>query len=264
MDRKQIIKALGEHFGVKAKYMGAPSFAYQLETEDEVYTIDKTGKITAENGQEISYEELISKKDDGQIGLAELNINTETSPNITTPNTDTEITLPLEGHTGCTLRNLINMIYSKQDLIRKSLEIDENIIEDDFCKHINEAKAETLEEFKAAVDGFEGIGYRGIRFDFDNRIIGFSFLKGEPSSEKLQAYTEFIVLLNENAKVLKHASPKAKDTDNDKFTFRVFLIRLGMVGDKYKAARKILLANLEGNSAFRNGKPDKNVPADAE
>ncbi|MBZ4647626.1 MAG: hypothetical protein JG777_3115, partial [Clostridia bacterium] len=46
----------------------------------------------------------------------------------------------------------------------------------------------------------------------------------------------------------------------DKFTFRVFLIRLGMVGDEYKDTRKILLENLEGNSAFRSGKkPDKKV-----
>jgi len=66
--------------------------------------------------------------------------------------------------------------------------------------------------------------------------------------------------LNQNAKTLKHVSAKAKDTDNDKFTFRVFLIRLGMIGDEYKDTRKILLENLEGNSAFRSGKkPDKKV-----
>ena len=74
-----------------------------------------------------------------------------------------------------------------------------------------------------------------------------------------------IGLLNQNAKALKHASAKSKDTDNDKFTFRVFLIRLGMVGDEYKVARKVLLENLEGNSAFRSGKkPEKNIVADAE
>ena len=40
---------------------------------------------------------------------------------------------------------------------------------------------------------------------------------------------------------------------------RVFLIRLGMVGDEYKTARNILLKNLEGNAAFRYGKPEKNI-----
>jgi len=63
--------------------------------------------------------------------------------------------------------------------------------------------------------------------------------------------------LNQNAKILKYASAKTKDTDNDKFTFRVFLIRLGMVGNGYKISRKILLEKLEGNSAFRSGKKPK-------
>ncbi len=44
------------------------------------------------------------------------------------------------------------------------------------------------------------------------------------------------------------------ETDNDKYAFRCFLLRLGFIGDEYKAARKILLGNLTGNSAFRHGK----------
>jgi len=59
---------------------------------------------------------------------------------------------------------------------------------------------------------------------------------------------------------LKHASAKSKDTDNDKFTFRVWLVKIGMVGDEYKIARKVLLERLKGNSAFRSGsKPEKVV-----
>jgi hypothetical protein len=50
---------------------------------------------------------------------------------------------------------------------------------------------------------------------------------------------------------------KDKPVENEKFAFRVFLIRLGFVGDEYKTARKILLRNLSGNSAFKNGAPAK-------
>lgn len=73
--------------------------------------------------------------------------------------------------------------------------------------------------------------------------------------EKIKAYEQFSTLLNKFSTILKTASTKKNETDNPKFTMRVFFIRLGMVGDEYKSARKILLANLEGNSAFRNGKP---------
>ena len=36
-----------------------------------------------------------------------------------------------------------------------------------------------------------------------------------------------------------------------KHTFRCFLLRLGFIGDDSKVARRILLQNLSGNSAFR-------------
>jgi hypothetical protein len=44
MDRKEIVKLLGEHFSVKPKYMGAPSFAYQIETEEVTFIVDREGK----------------------------------------------------------------------------------------------------------------------------------------------------------------------------------------------------------------------------
>lgn len=53
------------------------------------------------------------------------------------------------------------------------------------------------------------------------------------------------------AKDAKRVSSKPTETDNDKYAFRCFLLRLGFIGNEYKTARKILLRNLTGNSAFR-------------
>ncbi len=49
--------------------------------------------------------------------------------------------------------------------------------------------------------------------------------------------------------------PTITDTDNDKYTFRCFLLRLEFIGNEYKATQKVLLKNLTGNSAFRHGTP---------
>ena len=57
------------------------------------------------------------------------------------------------------------------------------------------------------------------------------------------------------AKTQKRVTAKEKDTDNDKYAFRCFLLRLGFIGDEYKAARKILLRNLSGSGAFKSGNP---------
>ena len=61
MDRKEIIKRLGEHFGVKPKYLSVPSFAYEIRTANEVYTIDRHGGITNQNGEDITIEEVLIK-----------------------------------------------------------------------------------------------------------------------------------------------------------------------------------------------------------
>ena len=55
------------------------------------------------------------------------------------------------------------------------------------------------------------------------------------------------------AKNQKRINAKEKELDNEKYAFRCFLLRLGFIGDAYKAERKILLRNLTGSSAFKSG-----------
>lgn len=57
------------------------------------------------------------------------------------------------------------------------------------------------------------------------------------------------------AKTLNRVTAQDKDVENEKYAFRCFLLRLGFIGDEYKAERKILLRNLSGSGAFRSGNP---------
>lgn len=68
------------------------------------------------------------------------------------------------------------------------------------------------------------------------------------------AYCTFISMLCEFAKNQNRINYKPDTSDNEKYAFRCFLIRIGMVGTEYKAARKVLLRNLSGSSAFRHGR----------
>lgn len=273
MDRKEIIKTLGDHFGVKPKYMGVPSFIYQIETDTEIYSIDRAGKITTSNGKEVDLDSVLT----GQVASIQdepleptapvelvVQVNSGDPVNSTiSSNALLEVAVPLEGHTGITLRNLINLLYSKQVLVKRSLGIESNIIEDNFAKAINDANVDTLESFKTVISEIGEQYCPGIAFSFDSSTIIFKFFKAECSPEEIHAYTHLVGLLNQTAMKLKYTSSKGKDTDNDKFTFRLFLIRLGMVGDEYKTTRKILLAKLEGHSAFRGGKKPEKVSVDA-
>ena len=229
MDRKELVKILGEHFGVKPKYLGVPSFQYQIETPKETYIIDREGKIMTSLGVEVEFEELLAGPEE-PIGY--------------------ELEIPMDGHSGRTLRNIVNMIYSKQPLIKKALGIEENIVEEDFVIKINEADINSVDSFERALNKIEEGGHPGIEFDFQEKSITFKHTGTE-------AATWLFALINKNAKAQSRALAKVKPTDNEKYTFRTWLTRLGMIGDEYKEIRRELLQNLSGNSAFRKGKKEE-------
>ena len=89
--------------------------------------------------------------------------------------------------------------------------------------------------------------------------LSFPWFTTEPDPDEVRAYTHFITALCEMARNQKRVTAKKKETDNDKYAFRCFLLRLGFIGTDYKTERKILLRNLSGSSAFRNGTPAKEV-----
>ena len=86
--------------------------------------------------------------------------------------------------------------------------------------------------------------------------VSFPWFKGEKSPEEIKAYDHFICAISTMARNQKRVTAKEKTTDNDKYAFRCFLLRLGFIGSAYKDERKILLRYLEGSSAFKGGKDD--------
>jgi len=260
LDKKEILKQLEEHFGEKPKYMGAPSFAYQVKAGDEVYTVDREGEIKNLEGKEVGLEEVLSFEREAPEPENSLTEETQLEPNVQEAETTVdrvEVTFPMEEHHGLTLRNLVNLIASKQNLILQSFGLKHSIIDRGFARVINEKVITSIEDFESAVLEIGTAKCPGITFDFQNRTITFKFCEGELEPDKLKAYTDLVYLVNKSAKTLKHASMKPTITDNPRFSFRTWLLRLGMIGGEYKTTRKVLLANLDGNSAFRD-MPTKN------
>ena len=71
--------------------------------------------------------------------------------------------------------------------------------------------------------------------------------------EDADAYSRFLTALIDMAKNQKRVNNKPDTSDNEKYAFRCFLLRLGFIGTEFKSVRKVLLRNLTGSSAFRNG-----------
>ena len=131
--------------------------------------------------------------------------------------TGVSIQMPLSEFTETALANLEAIVEAKGSLIKKALGTDDLTI---------------------------------------NRINGrldFPWFPNYTSPEEVKAYMHFISALCEMAKTQKRITAKEKAVDNEKYAFRCFLLRLGFIGDEYKAERKILLRNLTGSSAFKSG-----------
>ena len=127
------------------------------------------------------------------------------------------IAIPKDSLTDTTLENLQKIIANKQTLFQRAFRMDSTEIE------ITDEK------------------------------INFTWFPYTADGDELAAYTQFISRLCDMARDAKRVSSKPTETDNDKYAFRCFLLRLGFIGKEYKSARKILLRNLTGNSAFRCG-----------
>ena len=229
-ERKALVRAIEEITECTAQYLGAPTFAYQVD----YFTIEKDGTLEFDDradSEEIEnlLEQLAERGFEGtaaemphtaaEIEAEELSAETETARHgenvgLTSESLGLTVAISMDG---TAVGNLKKLLEAKGNLIKKALGIDSLPIE---------VKEETVE-----FPWFETV-----------------------SPEETAAYTHFISALCELSKNAKRVTAKEKEVDNEKYAFRCFLLRLGFIGTEYKAERKILLRNLSGSAAFKTVK----------
>ena len=165
---------------------------------------------------------------------------------------DLELSFPVSQHNGVTLRNLVNLLYSRGKLIGKAtgghFHVEEGLIEklkDDSCTF-------AVMNFINAVSGYEeehGAALEGLRIT--NEKVTFTGFPTAPDHEHLTAFAQLAVLMNQQAIGQKRIQAKAVNDENEKYALRTWLLRLGMNGPDLQEARKILMENLSGHAAFR-------------
>ena len=97
----------------------------------------------------------------------------------------------------------------------------------------------------------KALGVSNLPINNDGEKVSFDWFPYTESEDELQAYKKFICKLCEFSRKAKRVTATEKEVNNEKYAFRCFLLRLGFIGDEYKKARKILLKNLSGSSAFK-------------
>ena len=166
--------------------------------------------------------------------------------------------IPLGAHTGATLRNLVNLIYSRGPLVNQAtgghFEADEGLIEalkDDRCTYTR------ANFFRAVADYEDQHGKSLYGLTITPEAVSFTGFGEAVDVYHLRAFGHLAVMMNNQALHQKRIQAKAVDAANEKYAMRIWLVRIGMDGDEFKQTRKILMEKLTGHSAFR-------TPADAE
>ena len=224
IERKAAVQIITKVTNQASTYAGPPSFAYVIGN----ITIDRDGIIEA------------------PVDEALENILTALSKNGVIADVGFNITM--KDHTGVSLRNLVNIISSKEKLLNRALGRNGEIIPGALVEAINAASIVGVEDFDNAIKGLES---GGINFDFNNMIIKYGFYNPDMNVDTIKAYEVLSILIDEQSRKLKHASYRKKEVDNEKYAMRCWLLRLGMIGVEYKTSRKILLGKLTGNCSFR-------------
>lgn len=251
-DRKALVKRLGELTGVKPHYNGVPSCTYTIGE----YTVEKNGSITVEEEKvdmeivnTLAAEELIEtpKMETADASDAGTGDDSETCLNGTFP-TKLSITLSLDGHTGTSIRNLMNLIFSRAGLLNKAIgshfKASEDLVKALAKQESTATREKALKTITSIENGLEGI-------DFADDKVCFTGFPMATSPEEFKAFMDLAAFMNKSAIEQKRIMAKEVDDTNEKYACRVWLLRLGMTGDEFKTTRRIILQNLSGHAAFK-------------
>ena len=244
-ERKAMVGIVGMALGIKPAYCGAPSFSYkvgafEITKDGSLCFDDATDEATVARVRTALREAGFTSEDgESEASCADTGADepsrTEAAVDDLTPTETSEepaptedvmaeadedslsISMPRSLFTETALKNLDALLLSKGRLIRHAFDIKE------------------------------------ATYTLTDERITFAWLHGTITDETAKAYAEFISKLCEMARTQKRVTAKEKIVDNERYAFRCFLLRLGMIGSVYKESRKILMQNLTGSSAFKSG-----------
>jgi len=223
--RKNLAQTIGAWLEEDVKYAGAPTFAYEVG----FFTIDRDGNLIFDDSADSEVierllEHLYDEGFESDISAAAEKLTEAPSIDSVEDIDSVTLSFPDTGFDEAAFERLTALCEAKKRLITKAF--------DAISTEVNWNKEEHTIQFP------------WFRLDLsakeDEKLACILFLN------KLMAFV----------KEAKRVTAKEKDTDNEKYAFRCFLLRLGFIGDEFKGARKILLSRLSGNSAFKS-KEDK-------
>lgn len=168
-----------------------------------------------------------------------------------------------------TLRNITNIMAAKEDMIYKALQVTVDRqhrwckpVDNRFLEELNRRRPKTLDQVSRV--WYNGESRSNVHYDdsryhclnlhsvFQKGTVEFRLFNSTTHAGKIKAYIQLCMAISAQALNQRCASRTKTQTTNEKYTFRTWLLRLGLIGDEYKTARLHLLEHLEGCIAWRD------------
>ena len=174
------------------------------------------------------------------------------------------------GHTPHSLRNALSIMYSKEDILFRAIGAKPDRISQ-YCQYSRENVVRTVRALSPhlTMEQLKQAWYGGRDGSFDHynwtRYYALNlhsvFYRGtlewrcfESTLHAGVVRANITLALAISAQAINQTRTLAKKTpvtENPAFTFRTFLLRLGLVGEEYKNVRMHLLKDLPGDPAWR-------------
>ena len=284
--RRQAAEALAEYFGTSVHYCGTYYDTWGVtDPEGKEWKLMSDGSIRAERKTAGGYEtvgrgeyqvEMVTPK----LTYAELPKLQECVRRVRKAgakvNTSCGIHVHVDAsnHNRQSLKNLIGIMYSKEDILFKALQVNESRAER-WCKKVRESmlrQARRLSSDETTdLTQLEQVWYEGDVADrehynwtryhalnlhsvFYRGTVEWRCFNSTLHAGKVAAYVNLCLAISAQAIAQRSTVMRKTHSENELFTFRVWLVRLGLNGEEFKHTRDHLLAHLEGDRAWRHDK----------
>ena len=254
-NRKELVKALAAHLGVRPVYNGMPTRSYAVGP----YTIDWDGSIEGEDItplRDFLIEHDYAKAEDfeAQAETSEANAE-EAEANSEVPEIAADfgdfmvIGMPVPDMTVLALKNLVFMLYTKQHLLNRAFGQPQLTITEKLITQLQEYTPESLSEFEMILnDAWSLDELQG--FSFEDGDVKMAFPQDEQSPEKWTLYADLLSKIVHCALNTKRTKLVLQKPENERYFMHSWLIRLGCGGPDSKALRRLMIENLDGYCAF--------------
>ncbi len=204
----------------------------ETNTEVDIYTGPNDDGETVQDTEAAEEEEIKSEESTDDPGFIKPNIG-----------------FPLADHTGKSIQNLLSLLYSRGSLISKSTGGDFFVSEELMDRVRSSLSYQNVENMLEMIPEDGGPDLKGVVID-EKRLI-FTGFPATDDEDEIQAFIKLATLMNRQVREQNRIQNKKADESNEKYTFRSWLIRIGMKGNEFKETRSILLKRLSGHTAFR-------------